>query len=277
MHARLLPLVLVVLCASPACNKLKGQSADGGGDDGGAATSGTSPLAFLGGFEGEIDGFTKDSKGTQVPIVLEIKSSKVRFEIPEHMSKGAPFGDKAYVLFDPGAKKMWVVSDPQKQAIVIDLNTSGKTLQGFGGAGPHGPGAPSGPPQKLTKTGKFDTVAGYKCENWDISSDHKEGTVCVADEGASWLTIPMTGIPTERAWMMDLLDGKHFPLRFVGYAKDGATEEGHIEVTKIDKKPLADTLFQVPAGYKTIELDKMLAGFGVPGGFPIPHIPPHGH
>jgi len=273
MHARLLPIALVTLVASTACNKLKGQSADGGGDaEGGAADS---PLAFLGGFEGEIDGFTKDSKGTQVPIVLDIKASKVRFEIPEHMTKGMPLGEKAYVVFDPSAKKMWVVSDAQKQAIVIDLNTSGKTLQGFGPPGAHGPGAPSGPPPKVTKTGKFDTVAGYKCENWDISSDHKEGTVCVADQGASWLSIPMTGIPTEQAWMLELLDGKHFPLRFVGYAKDGTTEETHIEVTKIDKKPLADTLFQVPAGYKTIDLDKMLQGFGGPGGFPIPHIPPH--
>jgi hypothetical protein len=276
MHVRLLPvalIALIALSASTACNKLKGQSADGGaGAEGGAADS---PLAFLGGFEGEIDGFTKDSKGTQVPIVLDIKASKVRFEIPEHMAKGTPLGEKAYVLFDPSAKKMWVVSDVQKQAIVVDLNTSGKALQGFGPPGAHGPGAPSGPPPKVTKTGKFDTIAGYKCENWDISSDHKEGTVCVADQGASWLSIPMTGIPTEQAWMLELLDGKHFPLRFVGYAKDGTTEESHIEVTKIDKKPLADTLFQVPAGYKTIDLDKMLQGFGVPGGFPIPHIPPH--
>ena len=74
-----------------------------------------------------------------------------------------------------------------------------------------------GPKTTLTKTGKFDTVAGYKCENWDVASDHRQGTVCVAQEGVSWFHIPMTGIPTEHVWMAELLDGKHFPLRFIGY------------------------------------------------------------
>jgi len=94
----------------------------------------------------------------------------------------------------------------------------------------------------------------------------------VADEGASWLSIPMTGIPTEKAWMLDLLDGKHFPLRFVGYAKDGTTEESRLEITKIDKKSLADSEFQVPAGYKVVDLEKMFQGLG---GMPVPpHFPP---
>lgn len=270
-------IVLAALAVSLGCNKLKGQSADGGDEGGGSASA--SALAFLGTFEGEIDGFNKDSRGQQVPLTVDIKAGKVRFEIPETMAKGAAFAEKGYVIFDSAAKKMWIVSDARKEAIEIDLNTSGKTLTGFGQPGPHMPGAPpSGPPTKVTKTGKTDTVAGYKCEYWDIASDHKEGSVCVADEGASWLSIPMTGIPTERAWMLELLDGKHFPLRFIGYAKDGTTEEDRLEVTKIDKKTLADTLFQVPAGYKTIDLEKMMTGFGIPGGMPpIPHPPPHGH
>jgi hypothetical protein len=266
--------LLAGLGATLGCNRLRGGSADGGGDDGGAAAS--SSLAFLGGFEGEIDAFNKDAKGQQVPIVLDVKAGKVRFEIPENLAKGAAFADKGYVIFDGAAKKMWIVSDAQKQAVELDLNTSGKGPMPFGPPGPHGPGAPSGPPTKVTKTGKTDTVAGYKCEYWDIASDHKEGTVCVADDGPSWLSIPMTGIPTERAWMLELLDGKHFPLRFIGYAKDGITEDDRLEVTKIDKKSLPDTTFQVPAGYKVIDLEKMMSGI-IPGVMPIPHPPPHGH
>jgi hypothetical protein len=272
---------LVVLPATTSCSKLRSGSADGGDEGGGAALG--AALTILSGFEGEIDGFWKDSSkpgGQNVPVSLLIKGSKVRFEVPEQLAKsspGNPFGDKAYVILDSPDKKLFIVSDPKKEAIVLDLNTSGQTIGALGGGPPHGPGAPPpGPATKITKTGKYDTVAGYKCENWDIASDHREGTVCVADEGASWLSIPLTGIPTERAWMLDLADGKHFPLRFVGYQKDGTTEETRVEVSKIDKKSLPDADFQVPAGYKQIDLEKMFQGLGMPGGLPMPpHPPPH--
>jgi hypothetical protein len=50
-------------------------------------------------------------------------------------------------------------------------------------------------------------------------------------------------------------------------------------VSKIDKRSLADTEFQVPAGYRTIDLDKLFQGMpggmpGIPGGGGFP-IPPH--
>src|SRR5580698_8343565 len=286
---RLRPAVVFALVALPAtasCNKLRSGSADGG-DDGGAAAVGAA-LTILNGFEGEIDGFWKDSSkpgGQNVPISLLIKGSKVRFEVPEQLAKsspGNPFGDKAYVILDSPDKKLFIVSDPKKEAIVLDLNTSGQTIGALGGGPPHGPGAPPpGPATKVTKTGKYDTVAGYKCENWDIASDHREGTVCVADEGFSWLSFPMSalnGVPTQQLWMAELLDGKHFPLRFVGYGPDGVKETARIEVTKVEKKTLPATEFDLPAGYAQIDLDQMLRGFagmGAMGGMP-PH-PPHPH
>lgn len=273
-------LAMVVFGASASCNMLKGQAADAGDEGGGAALSAAS-LAFLNGFEGQIDGFAKDDKpgGQNIAGSLLIKNGKIRFEIPEQLAKGAagsPFGNKGYVIVDTAGKKLFIVSDAEKQAIELDLNNAGKMVPPAApGPGGHG-SAPQGAPPKITKTGKTDTVAGYKCEYWDIASDHKEGTVCMADEGASWLSLPLTGIPTERAWMLELLDGKHFPLRFIGYGKDGTTEENRVEVTKIDKKSLADSSFQVPTGYKTIDLEKMMQGFGMPGmpgGFPGPHPP----
>jgi Domain of unknown function (DUF4412) len=278
-----LPLALLVLAATTSCKKSEEQSGDGGteGGTGAASAGGTgASLAFLSGFEGEVDAFMKDSSKPNpqpVPLAVLIKSGKVKLEIPEALIKhaaGNPLGDKGYVIFDSAAKKLTAVSDPKKMAIVIDLNNSGKTLSGMTPPGTGGHGAPSGPPPKITKTGKTDTVAGYSCEYWDITSDHKEGTVCMGSDGPSWFSIPMTGIPTEHAWMLDLMDGKHFPLRFIGYAKDGTTEENRVEVTKIDKKSLPDSEFQVPAGYKTIDLEKMFQGMpGMPAGMP-PGMPP---
>lgn len=285
---------IALLVGASGCSKLK--TLEGHGDDGGGGTSAGSanPLAFLEGFEGEIDVMARDAKPGATPtnVSVFLKSSKVRMDVPEEMARGMPFGEKAYVIFDSPAKKLDVVSDARKQVLVIDLNKSGEQLKGFGGGAPH-PGMPHGPggepehPTKLTKTGKYDTVAGYKCENWDITSDHREGTVCVAQQGVSWFSIPMTGIPTEKLWMAELLDGKHFPLRYVAYQKDGTTEESRVEVTKIDKKTLPDSEFQYPPTYRVTDLAQLFQGMGampgmagMPGG-PYPHgmpahpMPPH--
>ncbi len=285
-------VVASISCLATGCNKL-GTKAGDAGADGASDPAAAASLAFLNGFEGEIDAFMKDSSkpGAQpVPLAVLIKTGKAKIELPETVTKGAGnmLGEKAYAIYDSGGKKLTVVSDSKKEAIVLDLNSSGKTFSGMSPPGAPGhPGAPA-TPTKVTKTGKTDTVAGYKCEYWDITSDHKEGTVCVGDDGPSWLSIPMTGIPTERAWMLELMDGKHFPLRFIAYAKDGTTEENRIEITKIDKKSVADTEFQVPAGYKTIDLEKMMQGMpgmptgmpgmpGMPNGLPIPPHPPAHH
>jgi hypothetical protein len=288
-------LVALVPVVTAGCKKDGGESAEGGtgGATSAAAGSGAS-LAFLSGFEGEIDAFIKDSSKPNpqpVPVAVFVKSGKMKAAIPEGLMKHAgganPLGDEGYVIFDSSAKKLTAVSDAKKTAIVIDLNTSGTAMSRMSPPGGGAHGAPSGTPPKITKTGKTDTVAGYPCEYWDITSDHKEGTVCVGKDGPSWFSIPSTSLPTEHAWALELMDGKHFPLRFIAYGKDGATEENRVEVTKIDKKSLADTEFQIPAGYKTIDLEKMFGGMpggmppgmpagmpGMPGGGSFP-VPPH--
>ena len=99
----------------------------------------------------------------------------------------------------------------------------------------------------------------------------RKGTVCVAEEGFSWLSLPMAalnGVPTEHMWMAELLDGKHFPLRFVGYGPDGVKETGRVEVTKIDKKTLPASDFEVPPTYAVIDIGQMFRGPGAMGGMP---------
>jgi hypothetical protein len=266
----------VLLEVACGCSRFKSS-----GDEGGAPIAASGGLAFLKGFEGEIDGMVKDSKPGETPTSLQVfvKGDKLRLDLPEKIAQSgaAFFGAKAYVIFDSTAKKLSVVSDAQKQAIVVDLNTSGeqlKGLKGIGGPTSPGGGPVQGPATKLTKTGKFDSVAGYKCENWDVTSDHREATICVAQEGVSWFSLPMTGIPTERLWMAELVDGKHFPLRLASYAKDGATEENRIEVTKIDKKTLAASQFEYPASYRVVDLAQMFHGFAGMAGSGMPMIPP---
>jgi hypothetical protein len=256
------------------CGKPKSTTEDGGIA---AAPPSDNGLALLNGFEGEIDAVVKGSQPGEAPVPIEVfvKSDKVRLDVPEKLAQGASFmGPKAYVLFDAPAKKLSIVSDEQKQVLVIDLTKSGEQLKGFkglGGTPPRGGSAPQRPTMKLVKTGKLDTVAGRSCENWDMTSDHREGTICVAHEGVSWFAIPMTGIPSEHLWMAELLDGKHFPLRFVAYAEDGATEKSRIEVTKIDKKAPAASKFEYPPSYRVIDMAQMFQGLaGLSSGLPTP-------
>ena len=268
---------LFVVCVSglgalgvTACDKLKAMG--GGGEAGAAAAAAVTgnSLPFVSGFEGEVGVLMKGkpashtANGSQAMIV-ETKGDKVRVDLPPGMA-----GDKgtgpSYVIYNTPEKKLSMVMDAQKQVIVIDMNKTADQLKGATPPGAHAP--PAGPPPKITKTGKSETVAGFTCENWDIEQEGKKSVACVAQQGASWFHLPITGIPTEHAWMAELMDGKHFPLRFVSFAKDG-TEEARIEVTRIEKKTIAPARFDVPAGYKVVDLAQMMQGLGAAG-----HVPP---
>ncbi len=279
MRATLVCLALVSFSASTGCSKLK-SLAQGGGEGGAAAAAEImgSALPFASGFEGEVGVSIKGHAGGlgEVPsLVIEVKGDKFRVDLPAGMKGAESMGGSAHVIMNKPDKKLFIVMDAQKQAIVIELDKAGDHLKAM--SAPHGghlgAPAPTAAPPKVTKTGKMDTVAGYSCENWEIDSEGKKGVACIAQQGASWFHLPITGIPTEHAWMAELIDGKHFPLRFVSYAKDGTTEEARIEVTRIDKKPLAAARFEVPADYKVVDLAQMMQGLGSMPGMPagMPH------
>jgi hypothetical protein len=294
-------LSMVLGAGGIGCSKAASNAGGTSDGEGGTVAPAADTIPALEGFEGEIDVTAKGGKPTDTPtpLAVMVKSGKARVDIPEALAKSAgpmAANAKGYGIFDSAAKKVYVVLDPSKQVIVIDLDKIGEQAKTFNPPGNHGEksGATPSTPPKITKTGKFDTVAGYKCENWDVASDHREATACVAADGFSWLTLPMSaldGVPTEKMWMADLLDGKHFPLRFVGYEKDGTTESGRVEVTKIDKKPLPDSDFQYPPTYAQVDLEQMIRGFAamqgmgmgaqgmppmMPGmpGRPMPGMPP---
>ena len=89
------------------------------------------------------------------------------------------------------------------------------------------------------------------------------------------MKIPLVGAPAEYAWMIELLDGTHFPLRAIMFEKDGK-EGGRIEVTKIEKKALAANVFEIPSGYPQIPPEQLvgelmaaaMGGVGRPGALP---------
>ena len=237
----------------------------------GSASAGAG-LAVLDGFEGEIGVSAKGKlagkavSDTPANLTLLVKDGKFRFELPEGLAGAQALG-KAYVLVEPADKKLYAVMDDKKQAVLIDLDKLAAQAKSFGGAAQHRPS--SGAPPQITKTGKTDTVAGYKCEIWHVVSEKSVGDLCIAEQGTSWFHIPLSGAPAEYAWASEITDGKHFPLRFV--ASENGVEQGRVEVTSIQKKALPAEQFQVPTGYAVLNLEQMLSamlGGGVPGGMP---------
>jgi len=262
---------VVIVFSLGSCGKKQSPPPSAGEGTAAPAAAGGLGLAFLNGFEGEIGILFKDSaKATKPapPVSLMIKDNKVRVELPAEMAASNGMGNKGYAVLNTPEKKLYAVLEEKKQVVLIDLDKAGEQLKNFGSGMDHPRDprepreSPSHAPPKVTKTGQKDTVAGYACEIWDVVPDTGEKlSACVANEGASWFRLPLTGIPTEHAWALELLDGKHFPLRGVAYDKSGV-EKGRAEVTKIEKKTLAATLFEIPAGYKVVDLQQMMAAMG---------------
>jgi Domain of unknown function (DUF4412) len=246
-----------------------------------AAAAPSDGLPFASGFEGELDLVAKTkSSPNPVPFSLLVKNDVVRFDLPTDLANNkdlAAFtgGGKVYAILKAADKKLTAVLDGKREAIAIDLNQAAEQAKAFHPPGGHGGSdTASSPPPKVTKSGKTETVAGYPCDDWTVTNaDKSKVSLCVANTGASFFNLPLSNIPTENAWALELADGKHFPLRAISYEKDGA-ESGRMEVTKIDKHSLDASQFEVPAGYKTMSLQDMMSGMGGLGGMnpgDLPH------
>jgi hypothetical protein len=289
--------LLVVLLVPLACNKSQAPAPAGSaaalssnavlpGQAPGAASS----LAILDGFEGEIALTAKGKLGgkeaTALPtnVSLQVKDGKFRVDLPEGLAGARGIGP-AYALVLPTDKKLYFVMDAKKQAVLVDFDKFANQAKLLSQAHARPDGAAT-TPASVQKTGKVDTVAGYKCEIWHIVQAKTVGDLCIAEQGTSWFQIPLSGAPAEFAWASEIADGKHFPLRYV--MSEGGVEVGRIEVTSIQKKPLPATAFELPAGYAVMDLQQMLGammgGMGammppgaLPSGFAPGMLPPGVH
>lgn len=250
--------VAAACAAAFACNKTEQSTTTTSGSSSASTTAATATatttaaqpgivdkaLSFLGGggpFEGAITMNNTSGDKPSKTMTYEVKGTKMRFDAPEE--RGPMSG--GYVIFDTTAKKMTVVNDAKKTAMVMDVGAMGATPAGM---------PPAGPKPTVEKTGKTDTVAGYSCDVWKVTEASGEKTEACVAKGISF---PAFG--RHAGWMSSLEDG--FPLRAISYDSAGK-EKSKMEVTKIDKKSIDDSQFQVPAGYTTQDMASMMRGLG---------------
>jgi Domain of unknown function (DUF4412) len=250
------------------CKKLASSVGIGGGTESEAPN-------VLSGFEGELGARFVDAKGKTVDVVAELKGDRVRIAIPAALSEMGKAVDMAdgYVLLQSKDKRAYLVSDLKKKAIVVDIDKAAAQAKQFGGGAGRTPSptaVPSAVPEtvsrtKIVRTGKKDKVAGFECEEWEVTDESKpqfKANACIANQAASWLVLPTKALPDRVAFAAELLDGKHFPLRAI--VTEGGAQSMRVEVTKIEKKSLSDARFEVPADYQIV--DVMSAMMGMMGG-----------
>jgi hypothetical protein len=199
---------------------------------------GCSKANKLDGFEGDITMHTVQagsSGSNSQDMVVEVKKDQLRFDMR------SPQGGTMYGVFDPKANKVTFYSEATKTYTDLDFSgPSGKTN--------------TNPDTSSIAPGKHETIAGYDCQDFTVNDPSgKKSEVCIA-QGITFFDVAALrgGAPASgSALAAQFREKKSFPLKSIEYDATGK-ELSHMEVTKIEPKPIDDARFATPAGYTKI-------------------------
>lgn len=186
-------------------------------------------------FEGTVSMNMTGSNGVVNQISYMIKGGKMRFD---------PGNAQMSVIIDPVAKRMLVIMNAQRMYMERDFGDAVAAVQQKS--------AVKGP--SFVRTGKMETVAGYRCEHVTVTDDDGASVdSCVSSELGGFrmpaASNPMS--PQREAGWISQLGSTTFPLKV---QKGGKTI---MEVTAIEKKSLDAALFAPPEGYQSFQMPVM--------------------
>ena len=254
-YTTVLFITLIVLSAfAVACSK------DGQPASNSSASSPASPSSAAGDFEGLIAMKMEAENQTSAEMTYFLKGKQTRIEtkianIPE---------GSAVVLLDTEAGKVITLMPSRKMYITTDLKAAAEEMKEVKKA--HGEDEAEFP--KITPTGKQETIAGYNCEHW-LMGENQEIDMCVAkglgyfgmggQSGGglgSWKNMvfspKMLAAAAAHPEWVKFLAGGAFPLKL------STTREGQalmtMEATRVEKRPLDDSLFVIPTDYKEFSM-----------------------
>lgn len=254
----LMALIFAVGCRDSVQQKSASESTD-------SASSTGSTLEQGGGeFEGIITMMmnTEDQKGMEMVYSLKGTRTRIETKLP-----GMPEG-QGVMLWDLEGGKMITLIPARKMFMTMDLKGAAENMKDADR------GQDDAMFPKLTPTGKQETIAGYTCEHW-LMGDKQDIDMCVAKglgyfgmgdqiggDGSSFKSLIFNPKLLAQAaahpeWVR-FLKGGAFPLKIT------MTEEGKVnmtmEVTKVERKSLDDSLFNIPQGYKEFNMQDMMRG-----------------
>jgi Domain of unknown function (DUF4412) len=185
-------------------------------------------------FEGVISMTINADGGRSIPVVYQVKNGKLRYDMAAGMAAGA-------IIVDPGDKKMIMLMPAQRMAMETEFAgvVAGMAERAAAGKQP-----------VVTRTGRTEIVAGYKCEHVIVTGDDTRATdVCLTNDIAAPFQMPgggFMGMGALPQWAAQI--GNAFPLKV---EQAGRTV---VEVTKVEKKALEDELFTVPEGFQRMSM-----------------------
>lgn len=186
-------------------------------------------------FEGTAQFQTFGKDGKKGPVMeMSMKGGKVRIETESR-------GHKSIVIMDQKAKSMLMLMPEKKLYMVHSINVDPKPSKGG--------------KMTLKKSGRSETIAGYKAEEWLMSNGDSKVSVWGNSELGSYMAGDASRggveIPAE------LREKGLFPLR-VSNGEDG--KSGGMEAIKVTPGSLDSSLFEAPSGYSEMK------GMGAMGG-----------
>ncbi len=169
-------------------------------------------------------------------VAYMVKGGRIRMEIPGGR------GETMTMIMDPAERKVLMLMVAQKMymeqtmgAAVVDSAAKGKAAT-------------------IKRTGRTETIAGYKCEHVTVTEASGATTDVCAATGIGSFRMPSGGErggpPRAEAWEGALGDAG-FPLK----VQKG--DEVIILVTKVEKKTLDAALFEPPAGFRKFDMGAM--------------------
>jgi hypothetical protein len=204
------------------------------------------PLAAQTRFEGNVSMTITGDDGVSHPFTYQLKDGKMRMDIS---GRG---GMSVGMIFDPGTSKMTVILPMQKMYMEQDVGAAIEAAKAQSVTG--------GKAATVVRTGKMETIAGYKCEHISISGTDAPYDVCATSELGAF-RMPGMGNPMAPsagpAWVAQL-GGNTFPLK----VQKG--DKVILEVNAVDKKTLDPALFAPPAGFQEMKMPGGTGGMRPP-------------
>lgn len=196
------------------------------------------------GFEGVVTYQITGHGGQKTELAMTIKGGLIRTDMSGE-------GHQMAMIMDADAQKMTMIMPEQKMYMTTDMKAMSERWKGM-----YDSLAP-----KITSLGTSETIAGRKCENYQVESNGKKTDLCVA-KGMGTFMMPRgpmgRGPASDVAALNSEAYGKYFkdgffPLRVMDLEEKRVV----MEATRVEPKPIAASEFQVPAGFTQMNMPNM--------------------
>lgn len=209
-------------------------------------------------------------KGMEMTYFLKGRHARIETKIPN-----VPEGQTAMLWDMEGGGKITTLMPARKIFMTLDMKAAAEGMKGFAKDAKNPGGDESTKFPKLTATGQQETIAGYTCEHW-LMGEKQELDMCVAkglgyfgmggqSGGGSFSAFQnlafspklLAEAASHPEWVK-FLEGGAFPLK-LQFMDDGKVKMT-MEATRVERKPLDDSMFSIPADYKEMTVPTMPAG-----------------